>query len=230
MINFITFLALTITMSYGSEKTLFSGDIDVSNRSFLETNDEDIYSFSGRLKYKNKITKNLGYIIQPHVRLSRFENSNGDLYLLRGNDTGLYYTPKKNWLLSAGLLTHQFGFSQLFSPINFVDTASYWSPLTPESISSPALRFLYRTSKIKAFFSYMPVRFENVFPGTESSWIPRQTPESLKIDNNTLIFPDAAEYRVEDSIDLNSSLSNNIVAGFRLKKTLFSHKSFCMTV
>lgn len=217
MLNFLTFLALTTTMSYGTEKTLFSGDIGVSNRTFLETNDEDIYSFTGRFKYKNKITKNLGYIVQPHLRLSRFENSNGHLYFLRGNDTGLYFTPKKGWLLSGGLLSHQFGFSQLFSPINFVDTASYWSPLAPESISSPAIRLLYRTSKIKAFLSYMPLRFENLYPGTESPWIPRKTPDSLEIDNNTLIFPNQAEYRVDDSIDLNSSLKNNFVAGLRLK-------------
>jgi len=203
--------ALTFSFNTHAKTT---GATGLSVRSFVEDDtSSDVFSFEGDLKYTKRLNKRLGLTLHPHLSLRSEENSNNQSFFLRGNDTGLYFKKDKKNILSLGLQTHQFGLSQLFSPLSIVDTASYWSPLEPQAIGSPSLRWMYKTKKLRAFFSYLPIRFENLYPGTKSSWLPNKAPDSLSIGTNTLLFPENIEYQIEDSIDLNSALKNNFAAG-----------------
>ena len=185
----------------------------LSIRSFTEDNRaSEIFSFDGDLKYSKKLTKRWGLTLHPHISIRNEEHSKNQSFFLRGNDTGLYFKKDKKNIISIGLQTHQFGLSQLFSPLNIVDTASYWAPLEPLPIGSPSIRWMYKNKNFRAFVSYLPYRFENLYPGTTSQWIPNQMPDSLKIGDNTLLFNNN-KYEIKDSIDLNSALKNNFVAG-----------------
>jgi hypothetical protein len=183
-------------------------------RSFTEdSSTSEIYSFDGDFKFNKKLNKRWGLTLHPHISVRNEENSENQSFFLRGNDTGLYFKKDKKNIISIGLQTHQFGLSQLFSPLNIVDTASYWAPLEPLPIGSPSIRWMYKTKKLRAFFSYLPYRFENLYPGTTSQWIPNQAPDNLTVGSNTLIFDEDIEYEIRDSIDLNNALTNNFVAG-----------------
>ena len=190
------------------------GEGGVFVRGFTEDSEaSEIYSFDGDLKYTKKLNKNWGLNIHPHLSIRNEENSKNQQFFIRGNDTGLYFKKDKKNIISIGLQTHQFGLSQLFSPLNIVDTASYWAPLEPLPIGSPSVRWMYKTKKLRAFVSYLPYRFENLYPGTESQWVPTEGPDSLEVGGNTLLFNQRIEYEIRDSIDLNNALKNNFAAG-----------------
>ena len=215
MMRFSALLFLfTIIVQSNSSLAKIEGNAGLFARTFTEDEKaSEVYSFDGDLKYTKKLNKRWGLTLHPHVSVRNEENSENQNFFIRGNDTGLYFKKDKRNIISFGLQTHQFGLSQLFSPLNIVDTASFWAPLEPLPIGSPSVRWMYKTKKMRAFFSYLPYRFENLYPGTNSSWIPNIAPDSVEIGDNTILFPQEVEYRVEDSIDLNSALRNNFAAG-----------------
>jgi len=222
---FITFLLLlSSTISFAKKgQPTFSGGLDLSAYTFFEkqetvtSGNENIFEGTFFLKYQTKLNRNVGVILDPHLDFSEFQNSRGDKFYLRAQNSGLFIRSNKT-SVSAGLLSHSFGLSQLFSPLNFVDTASYWSPLTSKRISSPALRLMYKTKKLRFFASWLPKRFENIYPGDDSAWLPRQAPGSLISEGQTFLFPNPVDYSISEKEDIDGSLKNNVVVGLRIKQ------------
>ena len=197
-----------------AKKKDLTGGLDLTTYTFSEiSNSENIGSESIvegtlHLKYQKKINRNVGLILDPYLDFSEYQNSKGDKFYLRAKNTGLFLKHKRT-TFTAGLLSHSFGLSQLFSPLNFVDTASYWSPLSAQTISSPTLRAMYKTRKMRAFVSWLPRRFENIYPGNDSSWLPKQAPGSLINDGKTFLFPNPVKYEIGDKRDVDEALKNN---------------------
>lgn len=204
-----------ITQASSKKRELEFG-ADLTVESFIEFGSTSSYEADLYLRYKKKLNKHLGLILHPHLDLNKYENSKGQSYLLRTENSGLYAN-YNHFSLTAGYLSHSFGLSQLFSPLNFVDTVSYWSPLNAKKITSPTLRFMYKTKKIRFFASYMPKRFENILPGNKTPWIPTKLPESLSDGGDTLLLPDEPNYTIGRREIIDNALDNNFVTGFRLK-------------
>ncbi len=194
----------------------FDFGLNLTNEHFVELDSQNTYDAELYFKYRHKFNKHLGLILSPHIDLNRYKNSKDRSYLLRTENSGLYANYNK-FSLTAGFLSHSFGLSQLFSPLNFVDTASYWSPFNAQKISSPTLRFTYKTKAVRLFTSYMPKRFENLYPGNNTPFIPTKIPGNLKSEGDTYLFPETANYSIEDSETIDDALSGNFVGGIRLK-------------
>ncbi len=200
--------------------TPFKFGVDLNYESFTKLSNTTSYDFELHANYKKKINPYLGLILSPHLDFNKFKNSKGNFYLLRTENSGLY-SYYNNFSLSAGFLSHSFGLSQVFSPLNFVDTASYWSPLNPKKISSPTLRFMYKTKKIRFFVSYLPKRLENILPGNNTPWIPTKIPKSISDSGDTYLLPEKAQYTIGQKEVLDNSMSGNFVVGLRLKTKPF---------
>lgn len=204
-------------------KKVYSGGLDLTSYNFFEKSNSENYGsetvFEGTayLKYQKKFNRNIGLILDPYIDFSEYQNSKGDKFYLRAKNTGLFLKHKRT-TFTAGFLSHSFGLSQLFSPLNFVDTASYWSPLSAKTISSPTLRAMFKTKKIRAFLSWLPKRFENIYPGNDSSWFPKQAPGSLVSEGQTFLFPSPVNYQIGEKKDVDGALEDNVVAGLRLKQ------------
>lgn len=217
---FLSFFVLT-TVSFKASASPkkrpkdLSGEVSLNTERFVSVEGEQNFDGEILLKYRHKFNKNIGLILAPHVDFNKFENSKNRSYLLRTENSGLYIN-HNNFSLTAGLLSHSFGLSKLFSPLNFVDTASYWSPLSPQKISSPTLRFMYKTKKVRLFGSFMPKRFENIYPGNETPWIPTRLPGSIESEGDTFFLPDRANFNIGDKSVIDDALSNNFVGGLRL--------------
>ncbi len=194
----------------------FKFGLNLTNEHFLELDNQNTYDAELYIKYSHKFNKHLGLILSPHVDLNRYKNSKDRSYLIRTENSGLYAN-YNSFSLTAGFLSHSFGLSQLFSPLNFVDTASYWSPLNAQKISSPTLRFMYKTKTVRFFTSYMPKRFENLYPGNDTPYIPTKIPGTLESDGDTYLFPETANYSIGESETIDNALSGNFVSGLRLK-------------
>jgi hypothetical protein len=208
-------------------KNKFSGDFNLSSYIFADRLNSNNFSeqsiTEGRFsfKFKSKINKNFGLILSPDIDFSENKNSKSSNLYLRSENSGLYFNYRKKYLLTAGLLTHSFGLSQLFSPLNIVDTNSYWSPLNSGKIGSPTLRAMYKTRHFRAFASWLPRRLENIYPGNSSPWLPTKAPGRLISEGDTFLFPNRVRYIIQDKEDIGGALSNNFVGGLR-----FDYKPF----
>jgi|GEM_PF-2720291 len=229
MLNFILSLLVIVTFSLDASaakrrrrKKPFTANLELNSYVFTDKDEvgslgqESIFEGSLHFKYQKKLSRNLGIILDPTLDFSEYQNSKGDKYFLRAKNTGLFLNHKRT-SLTAGFLSHSFGLSQLFSPLNFVDTASYWSPLESKTLSSPTLRAMYKTKKIRLFASWLPKRFENIYPGNDSSWFPQRAPGALMSEGQTFVFPDLVDYIITDKVDIDRALKDNYVLGFRLK-------------
>jgi len=222
---FLTGLLIFISINADARtrKKTYSGGLDLTTYTFSEKSNSDnlgsesVLEGTFYLKYQKKISRNVGLILDPYLDFSEYQNSNGNKVYLRAKNTGLFLKHKRT-TFTAGFLSHSFGLSQLFSPLNFVDTASYWSPLAAQTISSPTLRAMYKTNKVRAFISWLPKRFENIYPGNDSSWFPRKAPGQLVSEGKTFLFPDPVNYQIGEKQDIDGALTDNIVAGLRLKQ------------
>lgn len=186
------------------------------------TNDTSNINFGLSFFYKKKFNSNLALKIHPHLDWSDLKNHKGENFVLRSENSALYYKDG-SFSIGMGLLSHSFGLSQVFSPLNFIDTASYTNPLDPKKISSPSLRFMYKKRGLRLFATYFPKRFTNIYPGQGTSWIPTKAPSNLKVGDETLIFPDEIAYSFKNKIEHENALKNNFTIGARHKtKKLFT--------
>jgi hypothetical protein len=223
LITFFLLIILSLQAEARIRRKTYSGSLDLTTYTFSEKSNSDnlgsesVVEGTLHLKYQKKINNNVGLILDPYLDFSEYQNSKGDKFYLRAKNTGLFLKHKKT-TFTAGLLSHSFGLSQLFSPLNFVDTASYWSPLAAQTISSPTLRAMYKTKKIRAFVSWLPRRFENIYPGNDSSWLPNQAPGALVSEGRTFLFPSTVDYQIDGKQDVDGALRDNFVAGLRLEQ------------
>lgn len=209
-------LFLTLILIAQHSWANFYGEAALAGGTFPSQESENSFFGSIELGYKKKFSKNLALKFSPVVHFNRFAHSEGEKFYVRTLNSGIFFREGSH-RLSAGFLTHKFGFSQLFSPIDFIDTTMLWNPLAPERITSPSIRYMYKKSGWRFFATYFPIKFENLLPGDESPWLPKQLPNSIQTGTEEIIFNRDPIYEFRDSEEIDNSLTNNFTAGLRYK-------------
>lgn len=215
---FIILFHLSFSQAYAKSKWTLSLQesyfFDSSNESKTKNQHQAHINFI----YKKKFEKTWALVTDLNLDYYNIEHSLDSSFLFRAHDSGVFKKYNK-FIFSAGLLSHDIGVSQAFSPLNFVDTFSYIDPIDPKKISSPTLRLQYKNKNLRLLASYLPYRFENIYPGSKSPWLPRTGPDSIVSEKETYLLPSAPLFYFTDPQELDGALKNNFFATLQFKNS-----------
>ena len=201
-----------LSQSFGSEFE-YSQTSVYTFQSFLQpygrnTNETlNIVSISPdlRKRWENKLSMR----INPKIIFQPDNKSSEERLLINPSELFVKYKAE-GFQMQAGSSVYNWGVTNIYNPMDFINSRAYFNPLVPEKIG-----VLNLTSNIKLPQGYLDLLFipknnKSKLPGSQSRWLPRELyiPEGSN-GMTTLLMPNEISYTLLDDPDDEGALSNN---------------------
>jgi len=164
----------------------------------------------------------LGIKVRPEVQLDPLNLSQSERYWIEFPEAYLQLKPIEGGssLLTAqiGLNTFTWGVTDVFNPLDIVNTRRYEDPLATDKLGAPSI--LLHTELPGGVISmegvYIPLQRQAILPGVNSRWLPRNSFQSQSVQYDgvaaTILPPSSVDFAYTDPQVLDNALNNNVGA------------------